>query len=584
MWNIFFYILVNALFTQTSGKSHYGREFIFGIPHNAETTCGDVSITIASSSSGSYNISIPFLNLDKGGPIGKLTEIKINCSIARFGNFIENRGIYLTTSHDVSVYATNYNEGSADSFLVLPVSAIGQYYTVAAYEPLRSENIFIMVVATNSTTQGYINDGNSLHNFTLNQLDVFQFTTVIDIQGMSVTSDKPVTVISGTKCANIPHGVGYCDIITEQMLPLQALDNIYIVPPTPPKEAYELKVTHFNSSVTDSTCFHNISKTVCRHDSSVFIRMGNTPTVVVSKSIISVFQFGFGKLYPKVNIGDPFMTVIQGLQNFLNAYYFAIPSVYINASNHISVIIPKVNMDGLILDESNLTDAQEDIFNVSAPLDNYTVLIMNVSFGFHHIYHINSNVKFGLQVYGLGEINAVGYGYPGGMQLSNFVTMSAASNSPNINSTHAENLQASSTAQSKTPSTFQSLASNQSTISSIINTPVHFHTDTSTINGNTALHNDTNGTETFLQNSSSSTEGDSLGIILGSVFGIIAVLSTVACTLFFLLKRKKMRTSSVQPENEVNDEPPKMLENQDNSEISLSSDTEGLGKGAENVN
>jgi hypothetical protein len=150
--------------------------------------------------------------------------------------------------------------------------------------------------------------------------------------------------------------------------------------------------------------------------------MGNTPTVIVSKSFISVFQFGFGNGYPKVIIGDPFMTVIQGLKNFLNSYYFAIPSVYMNARNNISVIIPKVNIDGLILDGSNLTSVQKDIFNVSAPFNNYTVLTMNVNSGFHYIYHVNSNVKFGLQVYGLGEITNtyVGYGYPGGMQLSNF--------------------------------------------------------------------------------------------------------------------------------------------------------------------
>lgn len=540
MWNIFFYILVYALFTQTSGTSqgHYGREFIFGIPHNHHNYCGNVSLSIVSSSLGSYNIRIPFLDLNKSGTIEKLTEIELNCRIARFGNFSEKRGIYLTTSHDVSVYATNYYSSTAESFLVLPVSAIGQYYTVAAYEPLQSENIFIMIVASSPSTKGYINDGKSLQNFTLNQFEVFQFTTVRDIQGMSVTSDQPVTVISGTTCANIPPNVGACDVITEQMIPLQALDNIYIVPPTPPKEAYELKVSHFNSSIIVSTCFFNISRTFCTNDSSVFIRMGNTPTVVVSKSTISVVQFGFGNEYPKKHIGDPFMTVIQGLKNFLNSYYFAIPSVYINASNRISVIIPKVNMDGLILDGSNLTAAQKDTYNVSASLNNYTVLTIKVSSGFHHIYHVNSHVKFGLQVYGLGELTNtyVGYGYPGGMQLSNFdeipfSTMSPASPSTDVNSTHAVTMSA---------------ASNSTNVNS--------------------------------------THADSLGIILGSVFGIIAVLSTVACMMFFLLKRKKMRKSSVQPENEATEEPPEMLENQDDSEISPTNDTDGLGKGAENVN
>ena len=380
-------------------------------------------ISIAPLNISNYSISIPFLKIHEKGSILNLTEITLNCTIAKFGNFTDNRGIHLNTTQKVSVYATNYYSGTAESFLVLPVTGLGQHYGVAAYEPYSTTNTrFIMVVATNNTTNGYISDGKSFHNFSLNHLDVYQFTTFYDIQSMSVTSDKPVTVITGTSCTTIPHDVSACDLITEQMIPFQSLNNIYIVPPTPPKKAYELKVTHFNDSVLDTTCFHNISRQICTNDSTYFIRMGTTPTIISSNQIISVVQFAFGNGYPQTGIGDPFMTVVQGLQNYMNDYTFAIPRVYTNADNHISITIPTVNLNGLILDGSNLAVPQNNIFNVSAPLANYTVFILKVDAGYHRIYHKDIDVKFGLLVYGFGAgvDKYVGFGYPGGMQLSMF--------------------------------------------------------------------------------------------------------------------------------------------------------------------
>ena len=76
---------------------------------------------------------------------------------------------------------------------------------------------------------------------------------------MTFTSDKPVTVITGTSWMSIPYDICNYDHIVEQMIQIKSFDNIYIEPHTPPKEAYELKVTHYNYNyILSKTCIQTV--------------------------------------------------------------------------------------------------------------------------------------------------------------------------------------------------------------------------------------------------------------------------------------------------------------------------------------
>ena len=55
------------------------------------------------------------------------------------------------------------------------------------------------------------------------------------------------------------------------------------------------------------------------------------------------------------------------------------------------------------------------MFNVSEPLENYTVWLLNVSNGYQHIFH-KEDVTFRLQVYEYQNILC--YKFPGGIKLS----------------------------------------------------------------------------------------------------------------------------------------------------------------------
>jgi hypothetical protein len=111
--------------------------------------------------------------------------------------------------------------------------------------------------------------------------------------------------------------------------------------------------------------------------------MGTDPVVVTSAAPISVVQYGVGYDYDRVN-GAPFMTVIPGISNYLNEYYFVVPSVYIYLNNYLSVIVPSSQAYELYLDGSSLTVIKQ--YNVPDPFSNYTVIIANITAGYHRLW------------------------------------------------------------------------------------------------------------------------------------------------------------------------------------------------------
>src|SRR5690606_12852638 len=54
-----------------------------------------------------------------------------------------------------------------------------------------------------------------------------------DLSGTVVSADKPIWVMGATECAFVPWGVGYCNHLQEQMIPLEYWGKKYIGPHSP---------------------------------------------------------------------------------------------------------------------------------------------------------------------------------------------------------------------------------------------------------------------------------------------------------------------------------------------------------------
>ena len=125
-----------------------------------------------------------------------------------------------TNNQHMTVFVFSHRTLSSGVFAALPCSAQNLkeyvYYAITwkndTLTPLDLEPHFLIVGCENDTK---VNIGNSTA-VTLNEMETFLFTTGISLTGVKVVSNKPISLISGHECANVPSGVRFCDYIIEQ--------------------------------------------------------------------------------------------------------------------------------------------------------------------------------------------------------------------------------------------------------------------------------------------------------------------------------------------------------------------------------
>ncbi|XP_053409053.1 uncharacterized protein LOC123561572 isoform X2 [Mercenaria mercenaria] len=416
-------------------KSHYGNQFYIGMIAARNWTT-DFQIDIASKSNGNLYLDIPYLNLRRNETLQRgSTILTVNNSLIRAGTFTENRGIYLSTDVPVAVYVTwQAHPKVMDTYLALPLSSLGTRYIVASYDPCslcKPDRSEMIIIGVHDNTMITVTDRYKRNTtLKLNALDAHQLSNTKDISNTAIVSDKQVTVISGTSCANIPHGVFQCDLLLEQMIPSFSWKKAFIVPPVFPKLGFLLKIFSENNA---AACITNSSRTVCYHSNQEEYIMGTDPAIITSRDSISVVQYGVGERYDFID-ADEFMTVIPGIENYLNSYYFVIPQNYSSLANRLSITVPSSNAGGLRMDGMSL--APDKTYSVPDPFSNYSVLIINITVGYHELTHTDTNVMFGATAYGFGA--GIGYGFPVGFRYlseSHLTSSTTTSTLPTTSST-----------------------------------------------------------------------------------------------------------------------------------------------------
>ncbi|XP_060572612.1 IgGFc-binding protein-like, partial [Ruditapes philippinarum] len=390
---------------ELTAKSHYGTEFIFGmIPNYADVS---ITIDIASDSSGSLQLYVPYLNINRTETlrVGH-TTLNISNSLIKRGNFSEKRAIQIKTNVPVAIFVTSYHSDSPDTFLALPTHSLGKKYVIASYQPLRG---YVSETAIVSSFPNTTINTNHQGLVTLDNFFVLQTQSMSDQTGLIVSATNPVSVISGTSCSNIPIASGGCDTIVEQMIPVSMWTNIYIIPPLPPLTGYLARVQTLDSLYM---CVQNSTKKTCQHmeqKSYKEFRLGSEPTVVYANDSLtfSVTQYCMSQNIDGIHSG-PFMTVIPGIQNFLTKYSFVVPPIYYKFHNYVTVIVKKPDVSGLRLD-GRAFQANYN-YTVSRPLDHYVVLVTTINTGYHILNNSDPTAEFGAFMYGLA--NNAGYGTP----------------------------------------------------------------------------------------------------------------------------------------------------------------------------
>ncbi|HEU0033876.1 MAG TPA: IgGFc-binding protein [Kofleriaceae bacterium] len=450
---------------QNLGSSYIGCEYYPTVTGNMVSAGYNFAVAIANTTTDVANVTI------EGGPLATplviavppnavkvqtlpwQPELKlcsgpswINCSggVQMDGALAPKGAFHLRSTSPVTVYQFNpleydlvatvgENSFSNDASLLLPTNVWKNDYYAAAWQQAASVNPSELAVTAQFdntqvtiTSKAQTNAANGApalqpgtpQTVTLNAGDVIEVSSRTgDLTGSRITADKPVQLISGHYCANVPDGVGYCDHIEESMFSIDALGRRYLVNapavttiPSGKVEVVRVIATQPNTNLTYNPPQPGAPTTIAQPGDFIEIPSTAASFLIEADQKVLVAQYMEGQ-DAGGGTGDPAMALAVPLEQFRTTYLFHAPTNY--ESNYVDVTAPMgatVTLDG-------------------APLA-FTP-IGTTGFGFVRVYPLNQgpgndgnhsmfgDQPFGITVYGYGQYTS--YWYPGGLNLTSIL-------------------------------------------------------------------------------------------------------------------------------------------------------------------
>ena len=339
---------------------------------------------------------------------------------------------HLRSNQPVTVYQFNplNADTSNDASLLLPVNTWDNDYLTVAWPHWADYNYpgFYTVTASQDNTivkvqgppggtpvqkgGGIDAAGNGMA--LLNKGDVLSVVTAMggDITGSLIHADKPVQVIAGHECTQVPFAVTACDHLEETMFSIDVLANEYIVvPPVQvPDSAKEKAIIVRIVTTADDTDLtfepdQGAPTKLAKAGDFIELPQSTNKYKVSANHKILVAQFmvgqdaGFGTSDPAMLLAVPSAQYRQEYLVYAQPFWKA---------NWVDIIAPKdakLTVDGVPVD--NLVPIASTDFSLAH------VKLVNNADGNHTL---KGDIEFGVGVYGVLDYGS--YWYPGGLDLA----------------------------------------------------------------------------------------------------------------------------------------------------------------------
>jgi hypothetical protein len=385
------------------------------------TTINDTSISILSSASLNTNIKTA---VDTNTSFTSDSNFTLPFDLTCEYNKIEPKGVVIQTSEQSTVTIfDSYYKTTNDGTLIIPTDKLSTQYIVSSVKPYdynqfaigtlsdrTNINItFSMGSSSRITLQGSTYGYGDVYSLTLDRLETFQINHTADLTGTFITSNKPIAVFSGNRCNKLLSSA--CSHMVTQLPPTAELDHLYIVPPF----FHNRRTLTQIATPTNNT----VNTTVEGRESTVILNQGEHKNIesnqtVVVKSHGPVLVTGFGMGNSTSPYIDPYMTVIPGVNQYLDFYKITVPSGY--TENFLCIIYPAASNDNMQINGFSF-EHYNTVYQNSVHLDkDYNFRLLQVqNDGTTYVLSSTDKSTFGLIVYGHRRND--GYGFSGNFVL-----------------------------------------------------------------------------------------------------------------------------------------------------------------------
>ncbi len=266
---------------------------------------------------------------------------------------------------------------SNDASLLIPEHVLGTDYVVAAYpsSAMRGSTGLAAIVATQddthvevvlsaSTLPGDVSRyqaGETL-SVDLDAGEVLQLLSAVlwdnDLTGSVVTSDRPISVIGGHSCANVPDAWDACDHLEEVIAPSGTWGTEYVMTAPAHPDAVQRAVAFYRVVALEDGTHLEFSPAVAEPQTldagEVLELTTDLDFVVTASSPILPMQYLIGAAltnqYSMSDLGDPSMSSGVPMSQARDTYVILTPDTY--EQNWINVVVP--NGSGIRLDGSEI--------------------------------------------------------------------------------------------------------------------------------------------------------------------------------------------------------------------------------------
>ena len=261
------------------------------------------------------------------------------------------------------------------------------------------------------------------YSFKVNEMETVHLENFYDLTGTKIVSDKPITVIGGHECVDVPIGAGFCDALVEQFPPTVTWGRFFLVMSLNSRQTGEqyriiamkevtvIKVKCVNGTSSE---FGHVTLLLNRTGQVREFELGRDRycSMTANKPILLV-QYSQG--YSIDRVGDPFMAVIPPVEQYKKG--FVVAKAPQSFHNHISITVsPEYYGNGRsIFIDNTLVNNWIPIYCGVSSICGYGAR-QSVEVGIHKIQHTLPQAKFFVMSYGFEYHD--GYGSSAGMEIS----------------------------------------------------------------------------------------------------------------------------------------------------------------------
>lgn len=430
-----------------------GTEFWTAIP----VTLGEASVEQTLYASPTANGTVTFSRTDgtlietRSLVAGQVEAFTIpNTLQVTDADGVADQGIHILSTAPISVYGVVYSSGASTGYQAFPVDTLGTTYRPLSYRGLgatvsMASHLTVVATAdgttlsvTPQTTLGARTAGTS-YAVTLDEGQTYQLSGTAaaeDVTGTLVEADRPVAVLAGTGCSNVPTGSFACNPLLQQMTPTSAWGDTFVsarIATRTKGDTYRVLADHDDTVVRvggaekatlDAGEFY---EAVLPEDATDATLAG----VLIETSEPSfVSQYGNGMSYDS-SPGDPMMMSVPPAGQYLQEYVVAAPDVDAvpAMTAYLNLVAPTASIGQVHVDGDPV--AAGDFVAVAG--SDFSVAQLEVPAGQHSI---SSPEPVGVNVYELGQYD--GFGFTGGQAAESIALPPGPTASPQTSSGGAE--------------------------------------------------------------------------------------------------------------------------------------------------